>query len=170
FGLADRRDDVVGSWSRGMRQKLGLARSLLHEPEVLFLDEPTAGLDPVAAMALREDLERLTHEEDRTVFLTTHNLDEAQRLCQGLAVIDRGHAGGGVAAFAQGGRAARPADVIQDAETVAWKDLRELLLRRGSVRRGVGGALIPALLFGLGLGVQPQGTFPIVAFLPVILV
>jgi ABC-2 type transport system ATP-binding protein len=57
---------------------------------VLFLDEPTAGLDPVAAVALREDLERLTHEEDRTVFLTTHNLDEAQRLCQGLAVIDRG--------------------------------------------------------------------------------
>jgi ABC-2 type transport system ATP-binding protein len=90
FGLADRGDDVVGSWSRGMRQKLGLARALLHQPEVLFLDEPTAGLDPVAAVALREDLERLTHEEDRTVFLTTHNLDEAQRLCQGLAVIDRG--------------------------------------------------------------------------------
>jgi ABC-2 type transport system ATP-binding protein len=90
FGLADRRGDVVGSWSRGMRQKLGLARSLLHEPDVLFLDEPTAGLDPVAAVALREDLERLTHEEDRTVFLTTHNLDEAQRLCEGLAVIDRG--------------------------------------------------------------------------------
>jgi ABC-2 type transport system ATP-binding protein len=90
FGLAGRGDDVVGSWSRGMRQKLGLARALLHEPEVLFLDEPTAGLDPVAAAALREDLERLVHQEERTVFLTTHNLDEAQRLCQGLAVIDHG--------------------------------------------------------------------------------
>jgi ABC-2 type transport system permease protein len=60
--------------------------------------------------------------------------------------------------------------VIQDAETVAWKDLRELLLRRGSLRRGAVGALVPVLLFGLGLGAQPQGAFPIVAFLPVILV
>jgi len=60
--------------------------------------------------------------------------------------------------------------VIHDAETVAWKDLRELLLRRGSLRRGVVGGLIPVLVFGLGLGVQPRGAFPIVAFLPVILV
>jgi ABC-2 type transport system ATP-binding protein len=90
FGLSARRNDVVGSWSRGMRQKLGLARAMLHEPEVLFLDEPTAGLDPVAAVGLRDDLERLADDEGTTVFLTTHNLDEADRLCKGIAVIDRG--------------------------------------------------------------------------------
>jgi ABC-2 type transport system ATP-binding protein len=89
-GLWERRADRVGTWSRGMRQKLAVARALLHRPEVVFLDEPTAGLDPVAAAALREDLATLAAREGVTVFLTTHNLSEAERLCARVAVIRRG--------------------------------------------------------------------------------
>ena len=89
-GLWERRGDRVASWSRGMRQKLAIARALLHRPELVFLDEPTAGLDPVAAAALREDLGRLARQEGVTVFLTTHNLTEADRLCDRVAVIREG--------------------------------------------------------------------------------
>jgi len=88
--LWDRRNEVVGAWSRGMKQKLAVARTLLHQPELIFLDEPTAGLDPLAASALREDLEQLVKENQVTVFLTTHNLTDAERLCQQVAVIKSG--------------------------------------------------------------------------------
>jgi ABC-2 type transport system ATP-binding protein len=90
LGLWDRRRDPVAEWSRGMTQKLAVARALLHRPELVFLDEPTAGLDPVAAAALRDDLEHLAHEEGVTVFLTTHNLAEAERLCALIGIINRG--------------------------------------------------------------------------------
>lgn len=73
-----------------MKQKLAVARAMLHRPSLLFLDEPTAGLDPVAAAALREDLAALTEIERTTVFLTTHNLNEAQSLCQQIGVLRRG--------------------------------------------------------------------------------
>jgi ABC-2 type transport system ATP-binding protein len=81
---------MVGGWSRGMKQKLAVARALLHRPRLIFLDEPTAGLDPVAAAALREDLAGLVSREGATVFLTTHNLQEAERLCEQVAVIRQG--------------------------------------------------------------------------------
>ena len=74
LGLWDRRRELVGKWSRGMKQKLAVARTLLHRPALVFLDEPTAGLDPVAAAALRDDLSRIVAAEGATVFLTTHNL------------------------------------------------------------------------------------------------
>ena len=90
LGLWERRLEPVGRWSRGMKQKLAVARALLHRPSLLFLDEPTAGLDPVAAAALREDLGTLVVREGVTVFLTTHNLAEAERLCAHVAVIKRG--------------------------------------------------------------------------------
>ncbi len=90
FDLWDRRKESVGTWSRGMKQKLAVARAILHRPQLLFLDEPTAGLDPVAAAALRDDLARLVAREGATVFLTTHNLGEAERLCQQVAVIREG--------------------------------------------------------------------------------
>jgi ABC-2 type transport system ATP-binding protein len=90
FGLADRQHEKVGTWSRGMKQKLAIARSLLHRPDLVFLDEPTAGLDPVASAALREDLARLAADERVTVFLTTHNLAEAEQLCALVGVIRRG--------------------------------------------------------------------------------
>jgi len=88
--LWDRRGEPVGRWSRGMKQKLAVARALLHEPSLLFLDEPTAGLDPLAAATLRDELGTLVRREGVTVFLTTHNLAEAERLCSRVAVIKQG--------------------------------------------------------------------------------
>lgn len=86
LGLWDRRDDPVGTFSKGMRQKLAIARALLHEPKVLFLDEPTNGLDPEAARIVREFIGELK-SEGRTIVLTTHNLDEADRLCDRIAIF-----------------------------------------------------------------------------------
>ncbi len=90
LGLWERRKERVGTWSRGMKQKLALARALLHRPSLIFLDEPTAGLDPVAAAAVREDLVTLVAHEGVTVFLTTHNLAEAEKLCHLVGVIREG--------------------------------------------------------------------------------
>ncbi len=84
--LWDRRDDKVGGFSKGMRQKLAIARALLHEPKVIFLDEPTAGLDPEAARVVRDFIKHL-RTEGRTIFLTTHNLPEADELCDQIGVF-----------------------------------------------------------------------------------
>ena len=84
--LWERHDDKVRTFSKGMRQKLALARALLHEPGVVFLDEPTAGLDPQAARTVHEFIAGM-RAEGRTVFLTTHNLTEADALCDLIAVF-----------------------------------------------------------------------------------
>ncbi len=89
FQLHARADEKLAGYSKGMKQRLALARALIHEPEVLFLDEPTAGLDPVAARSVRQLITQLS-ERGRTVFLCTHNLVEAQRLCDRVAVLERG--------------------------------------------------------------------------------
>ena len=89
LGLWNRRYEPVGTFSKGMRQKLAIARALIHEPDVLFLDEPTSGLDPQASRLVREFIEELKGE-GRTIILTTHNLVEADRLCDRVAVIS-GH-------------------------------------------------------------------------------
>jgi len=86
LGLWDRRDDLAGNFSKGMKQKLAICRALLHEPRVLFLDEPTSGLDPEAAKLVRDFIEDIK-EHGRTIFLCTHNLDEADRLCDRIGVI-----------------------------------------------------------------------------------
>lgn len=86
LGLWDRRNDATGTFSKGMRQKLAIARALLHEPRILFLDEPTAGLDPEAARLVRDFISEVKGQ-GRTIFLTTHNLDEADRLCDRIAVF-----------------------------------------------------------------------------------
>ncbi|MEE9188971.1 MAG: ABC transporter ATP-binding protein [Anaerolineales bacterium] len=88
--LWERRKEPVSNWSRGMKQKLAMARALFHRPSLLFLDEPTAGLDPSAAARLRDDLEKLVEIEGVTVFLNTHNLAEAERLCQQIGIIRGG--------------------------------------------------------------------------------
>lgn len=85
--LWERRNEPAGRFSKGMRQKVALARALLHEPQVLFLDEPTAGLDPEAAKLVRDFIEQLAQEEQRTIFLCTHNLAEAERLCDRIGLI-----------------------------------------------------------------------------------
>ena len=89
MGLWDRRRDKVGAFSKGMKQKLALARALLHEPRVLFLDEPTAGLDPEAAQEVREMIRALS-QQGRTILLSTHNLAEAEQLCRRIAIIRTG--------------------------------------------------------------------------------
>ena len=90
FELAERAGEKVGAYSKGMKQRLALARALLHKPEVLFLDEPTAALDPVAARHVHALVENLARREGCTVFLCTHNLVEAQRLCDRVAVMEHG--------------------------------------------------------------------------------
>ncbi len=86
-GLVDRSDDLCGRLSKGLRQRVALARTLLNEPEVMFLDEPTSGLDPVAAREVHELIEAL-REREVTVFLTTHRLEEAERLCDRVAILN----------------------------------------------------------------------------------
>jgi len=89
FSLWERRDDVAGTFSKGMKQKLAIARALLHEPAVVFLDEPTAALDPEAAYVVREAIESM-RRQGRTIVLATHNLDEADRLCDRVAFVRGG--------------------------------------------------------------------------------
>jgi ABC-2 type transport system ATP-binding protein len=89
LGLWARRFEPVGTFSKGMRQKLAIARALLHEPEILFLDEPSSGLDPQAARLVRDFIMELK-DQGRTIILCTHNLEEADRLCDRVAVIN-GH-------------------------------------------------------------------------------
>jgi ABC-2 type transport system ATP-binding protein len=90
FELAHRADERAGAYSKGMKQRLALARALLHEPDILFLDEPTSGLDPVGARRVHELITRLSREQHRTVLLCTHNLAEAQKLCGRVAVLEHG--------------------------------------------------------------------------------
>ncbi len=88
--LEDRSKDKVGTYSRGMRQRLALARSLVHDPEVLILDEPTAGVDPSGQIEIRQIMLDIVRKENKTIFLSSHNLDEVQRICNRIALIDRG--------------------------------------------------------------------------------
>ena len=88
LGLWERRNDAVGSFSKGMKQKLAICRALLHEPAVVFLDEPTSGLDPEAARLVREFVAEIK-AQGRTIFLCTHNLDEADRLCDRVGVMQQ---------------------------------------------------------------------------------
>jgi len=90
LGLWERRNEPVSRFSKGMKQKLAMARALLHRPPLVFLDEPTAGLDAPSAAALREDIVSLARKEGTTVFLTTHNLAEAERICDLVGVINHG--------------------------------------------------------------------------------
>ncbi len=90
FGLAERKSDKGRNLSKGLRQRLMLCMALVGEPAILFLDEPTTGLDVASAHVIRETIGRLNRERGLTVFLTTHNLDEANELCHRVAIIDRG--------------------------------------------------------------------------------
>ncbi len=87
LGLWDRRNVLAGTFSKGMKQKLAIARALIHEPQVIFMDEPTANLDPEASKTVRDFILQLKKEK-KTIFLNTHNLDEAQRICDKVAIMN----------------------------------------------------------------------------------
>jgi ABC-2 type transport system ATP-binding protein len=86
LGIWERRNDLVGTFSKGTKQKIAISRALIHDPLVLFLDEPTANLDPEASKTVRDFIVDLKKEK-RTIFLNTHNLDEAERLCDRIAIL-----------------------------------------------------------------------------------
>jgi ABC-2 type transport system ATP-binding protein len=90
FSLQDRADDRVGTYSKGMKQRLALARALLTEPKVLFLDEPTSSLDPESALQVHELIESIRKNDGHTVFLCTHHLEEAERLADRVAILNSG--------------------------------------------------------------------------------
>ena len=85
--LWEKRESQAGTFSKGMKQKLAIARALIHDPQVLFMDEPTANLDPEASKTVRDFIVELKKEK-RTIFLNTHNLDEAQRICDRIAILN----------------------------------------------------------------------------------
>ena len=87
LGLWEKRNVLAGTFSKGMKQKLSIARALIHEPQVIFMDEPTANLDPEASKTVRDFILQLKKEK-KTIFLNTHNLDEAQRICDKVAIIN----------------------------------------------------------------------------------
>ena len=90
LGIADAADRVVRGYSGGMRRRLDIALGLVHQPQVLFLDEPTTGLDPEARVQMWEEVGRLAHQESLTIHLTTHYLEEADELADRLAIVSRG--------------------------------------------------------------------------------
>lgn len=90
FDLADRAGEKVGGYSKGMKQRLAIARAFLHRPRLLFLDEPTSSLDPISSRSVHDMIRHLCKTQGTTVFLCTHNLTEAQRLCKRVAVLEKG--------------------------------------------------------------------------------
>jgi ABC-2 type transport system ATP-binding protein len=87
LGLWDKRDVAAGAFSKGMKQKIAIARALIHEPKILFLDEPTVNLDPESSKMVREFILELK-KENKTIFLNTHNLDEAQKICDKIGILN----------------------------------------------------------------------------------
>ncbi len=90
FDLWERRDDKVATFSKGMKQKLAIARALVHKPPILFLDEPTAGLDPESSKEVRDLMGMLSRRENYTILLCTHHLEDAEKLCNRVMIINKG--------------------------------------------------------------------------------
>ncbi len=90
LNLADRADEPVGGFSKGMKQRLAIARALIHDPQIVFLDEPTSGLDPESSRQVDGIIRELASDKGKTIFLCTHNLNEAQHLCSRVAMINKG--------------------------------------------------------------------------------
>lgn len=159
-GLADRRRDLVQTYSGGMRRRLEIARGLLHAPAVLFLDEPTIGLDPQTRAAIWEYIAALRGRQDITVFVTTHYMEEAEH-CDRIAIIDHGKIAVTDTPEALKGRIG--ADRVQirtDDDPAAIVQLRERLGVEAAMHEGMvtfavpGGAeFVPRLFTGLGVGI-----------------
>jgi ABC-2 type transport system ATP-binding protein len=163
--LADRKRDAVTTFSGGMKRRLELARGLLHHPKVLFLDEPTNGLDPQTRRAIWDYLTKLRQQEGVTIFLTTHYLEEAEG-CERIAIIDHGHIvaldSPGALKNTVGGDVVTFSSSDNEAASRLLLDKRKLQTRRGPedqliVEVGQGDKFIPelvSLLAGAGLQVQ----------------
>jgi ABC-2 type transport system ATP-binding protein len=160
FGLADAADRPAKTYSGGMQRRLDVALGLIHRPQVLFLDEPTTGLDPEARAEMWAEIERLARQEGMTILLTTHYLEEADRLASQLAIVDRGRivARGTPDAL----KSELHGDTIQielaDADGAAARaalervsEAREVMLEGRTLRARAhdGGAAIPAVLAAL---------------------
>jgi ABC-2 type transport system ATP-binding protein len=142
-GLAERAGDKVATYSKGMRQRLALARAMAPDPEVMVLDEPTAGVDPTGQIEIRQLMLEMIHKEGKTILLSSHNLDEVQRICNRIALIHKGQIRlyGELEQFkremGQGGL------VIETAETISPATLAELqTLSDVSVREQRDGVLV----------------------------
>jgi ABC-2 type transport system ATP-binding protein len=161
--LAADADRPAGAYSGGMRKRLDLATGLIHRPELLFLDEPTTGLDPQNRAGLWKHLERLNKDEGLTIFLTTHYMEEADRLCDRLAIIDHGRI------IAEGSPASLKAQLGGDVVALTFKDGDTATERATALLKGLrfvrdvtpseaginvivedGGAAVPELLRVLG--------------------
>jgi ABC-2 type transport system ATP-binding protein len=90
FGLWERRNEKIATFSKGMKQKLAIARALVHRPPILFLDEPTSSLDPESSKEVRDLIAKLSHHEKTTILLSTHHLEDAERLCSRVMIINNG--------------------------------------------------------------------------------
>jgi ABC-2 type transport system ATP-binding protein len=90
FGLWERRNEKAATFSKGMKQKLAIARALVHRPPILFLDEPTSSLDPESSKEVRDLIAKLSHHEKSTILLSTHHLEDAERLCNRVMIINNG--------------------------------------------------------------------------------
>jgi len=90
FGLWERRNDKVATFSKGMKQKLAIARALVHKPSIIFLDEPTSGLDPESSKEVRDLVAKLSRHEKSTILLCTHHLEDAEKLCSRVMIINKG--------------------------------------------------------------------------------
>jgi len=140
-GLADAADRRVGGYSGGMKRRLDLALALVHEPRILFLDEPTTGLDPQSRASLWEEVARLSHDEGMTVFLTTQYLEEADALADRIGIIDSGRI------VAEGTPALLKAEIgspsveVVPVDPAAGERLGEVLSRYGEPKRGGRGSV-----------------------------
>jgi ABC-2 type transport system ATP-binding protein len=156
FAISEKRDAKVDGLSGGQQQRLMIARALIHEPQVVFLDEPTVGLDPQARLSLWEILREL-HAQGRTIVMTTHYMEEADQLCDRLGIVDQGRLlaldtpsklkaqapGDTLVEVTFDGEVAPLADAARAIANVATAEARGTLLRVYSAR---GGEIIPALI------------------------
>jgi ABC-2 type transport system ATP-binding protein len=154
FELIDRADEKAGGYSKGMKQRLAIARALVHRPELIFLDEPTSGLDPVLARDVHTLIKQLSQEEGRTIFLCTHNLDEAQHLCNRVGVMEHGKL---VALGTPADLAAKLGDSQRVEVVVAEESLQAALeiLKGAQVQNGRSGECL-LLVQGLPYGQIPE--------------
>jgi ABC-2 type transport system ATP-binding protein len=140
-GLSDAADRRVGGYSGGMKRRLDLALALVHGPRILFLDEPTTGLDPQSRSALWEEVARLAHDEGMTVFLTTQYLEEADVLADRVGIIDQGKIVAEGTPTQLKAEIGSPSVEVAPADEGAGEDLAQLLSRFGALRRNGRGSV-----------------------------